>query len=430
MVAHCAAHISDTVRYGTCIIAFDHRSSSRVMCKPQLAVGVPSGSGIAHARRRAAIRASWLKFDEFRSGIAVGVFVVRCAANETASSALRAEAARHPNDTLCSPLGQGCSSNACRTRGVVLALIYWLRHTLTALPSVRWIAKADDDVFINIPRIIAYLDAIPTAIAPWAFFGTPGFFSTLENETMLIPRGYAPSYQFALKVARRYALRRQCGELTRSRSCRIVGPFPYMCGQFFALGAGIVRAVVLQRTDLGEEERRIARLPDSNPLVTEDVWLGSLLFRFLDARGQPPRASNRANAQLSTTAGERSAWLRRPQLALFSLEGQRGLWLDPTHAKADKLRVPSTLIVYHNRLRVHRWMTRLYDFATVLQRCATPLRWQPRWPYAIEGAGSRGVWDPGWTVYSLVPSGASRPLELDTACIPSTVDLLDPQNHN
>ena len=418
-----------------------------VRANPHLAIGVPSGSGVAHARRRAAIRVSWLRYAEFRSGgVALGMFILRCGAN--ASSALRAEAARHANDTLCSPIGHSCLNDACRTRGVVLALMYWLQFSVTALPkSIRWIAKADDDVFVNVPLIVAHLDAIPAAtLAPWAFYGTPGYFSTLENETMLIPRGYAPGYRFALQVARRHALQQQCGDGRRTSgqsgarssahgdrhaTCRLIGPFPFMCGQFFALGTELVRYVLSQAggDTLRREERRISALPDSNPLVTEDVWLGSMLHRFLEARAATAhgqRQTSRASRDTPQHIGLASR--RRPHLALFSLEGQRSLWVDPTRARGSELRVPTTLAIYHNRLRIHSWMGRLFTFTNSLQRCAVPVRWRPR--FAFEGAGARGAWDVGWSVHTLPAvhsAGDQGPRSsMRKACIPSTVDLLDP----
>ena len=56
--------------------------------------------------------------------------------------------------------------------------------------------------------------------------------------------------------------------------------------------------------------------------------------------------------------------------------------LAPTHAPTyswpkRELRVPTTLSVYHNRLRVHAWMARLFAFASSQRRCAAPVRWRP-----------------------------------------------------
>ena len=108
-----------------------------------MAVGVLSGNAPVNARRRAAIRGSWLRFPSVSVGSTVVRFVVRCGRDTSFSAALRAEASRHPSDMLCTPLDEQCSSVGCRTRGTVQALVYWIRHALLSFATVQFVAKAD-----------------------------------------------------------------------------------------------------------------------------------------------------------------------------------------------------------------------------------------------------------------------------------------------
>ena len=120
---------------------------------PFAALGVISGSSASaevHQRyvgRRAVIRDSWLKA---RANFAVR-FVLRC--GDLPSS--------HPVHTEADALCTRVSVRETRHRGPILALVAWLREAPRLYPSARFIAKADDDVYLHLGDLEHHLRAIP-----------------------------------------------------------------------------------------------------------------------------------------------------------------------------------------------------------------------------------------------------------------------------
>ena len=250
---------------------------------------------------------------------------------------------------------------------------------LDADPEICALAPAQDDVFVTLPTIEAQLTAIPAPNASFAYYGHPGFFSLLQTNHSMTPRGYAPNHPYALMMRRVQRLREDCDP---RRGCELIGPFPYMCGQLFALGAGLARAL-LAHPAFSDAERRVARLPDTNPLLTEDVWLGAAIE--LASRRPHVVAPTADGASSSATAAHSSTLLPTllPPVAHFSLGGRRDLFLDPTDYS---LTVPATVAVFHNRNMNpapadvwHLRMPTLYAFVTRVERCAAALAGSVRW---------------------------------------------------
>ncbi|KAL8213603.1 UNVERIFIED_CONTAM: hypothetical protein K2H54_067388 [Gekko kuhli] len=129
---------------------------------PFLLALVASAAG--HARARAAVRRSWGGARR-AAGLAVRtVFVVGLPAGAGAGAgaeggaqqaALAAEAARH-GDVL---QGRFADTYANLTRKT-LALLGW---AASRCPAARFVLKADDDVFVNLPALAAHLAALPPA---------------------------------------------------------------------------------------------------------------------------------------------------------------------------------------------------------------------------------------------------------------------------
>ncbi|XP_066469317.1 LOW QUALITY PROTEIN: beta-1,3-galactosyltransferase 4 [Tiliqua scincoides] len=120
---------------------------------PLLLVLVASAPG--HAARRAAVRETW-------GGAQAGartVFVLGLPRRGALQAALRAEAARH-GDLLQGRFRDSYANLTLKT----LALLGWARSRCAA---ARFLAKADDDVFLNLPGLLA---ALP-APAPRAYLG-------------------------------------------------------------------------------------------------------------------------------------------------------------------------------------------------------------------------------------------------------------------
>ncbi|KAL8213647.1 UNVERIFIED_CONTAM: hypothetical protein K2H54_067908 [Gekko kuhli] len=123
---------------------------------PFLLALVASAAG--HARARAAVRRSWGGARR-AAGLAVRtVFVVGLPAGAgggAQQAALAAEAARH-GDVL---QGRFADTYANLTRKT-LALLGW---AASRCPAARFVLKADDDVFVNLPALAAHLAALPPA---------------------------------------------------------------------------------------------------------------------------------------------------------------------------------------------------------------------------------------------------------------------------
>ena len=62
---------------------------------------------------------------------------------------------------------------------------------------------------------------------------------------------------------------------------RCYGPFPLPCGPFWALGRGVVRSLMAADGEVAADLERIRALPASNHRILDDVWLGSILWRFV-----------------------------------------------------------------------------------------------------------------------------------------------------
>ena len=347
------------------------RREQQKIVLPSAALGILSGSTPAHARRRTAIRESWLKFD---TSVILTRFVLRC----KGSAEARAEARASPLHTVCAPLDESCRGVGCRSRGVILALVFWLRHALSTWPSVQFVAKADDDVFLRLPEWESLLLSIPQPLRPHAVFGSIRFFSAVvgsQATPRVELRAYAPTYPYALMTARRQRLRETAcagdaganGTLSAvststvavaaasvtAPGCRVLGPFPYPCGQAFALGSDLLRAL-LAHPAFEAELARISALPDGSALVTEDGWLGIVLYRSF---------SNAATASLSRHRVSRDPALPR----LFTLAGENHLVVDPINYRLITTR---GAIVYHNRNVAPNPLPRWYKRLPLLFRFA------------------------------------------------------------
>ena len=353
------------------------------------ALGILSGSAPTHVHRRAAIRNSWLNFE--RRSLEVR-FVVRCGGGGSSSKQLLEEAKPYPSDMLCTPLGEHS-----RTRGTISVLVYWMRHALSAFPSARFVLKADDDVFLHTPDLESHLQAIPADAAAHAYYGSIKYFHAVTATSRMELRAFAPTYSYALMVARTQRLHEvACGSqrdnqtaaspsalfTSAASTCRVLGPFPYACGQAFALGAALARAL-LSHPALEVELARVATLAASNPLVTEDGWLGAVIFRCFAASALP--------------------------INLFTL-GEPHLFIDD--ATYD-LKATRALVIFHNRNlnpnprpRWYERMRTLFRFSKVAH-CTATTGWRPK-PSRCCRARARGgqtdalsVRVPHWPVYRL-----------------------------
>ena len=329
---------------------------------PFAALGVISGSSASaevHQRyvgRRAVIRDSWLKA---RANFAVR-FVLRC--GELPSS--------HPVHTEADALCTGVSVRETRHRGPILALVAWLREAPRLYPSARFIAKADDDVYLHLGDLEHHLRAIPAAAAATAYYGYTGFFTLVQHgDDFFNFVGWSPQEGYAASAARRGVASR-CAS-NASWSC--AGPFPMVCGPFIALGRDAAAALVREPRLDGELDA-LSRLPRKHPFVVEDAWLGAALWRFV-GRSLP--------------------------INVFTLNTRWGhLYVD-----GDGFRVSPSTVIWHNRRKFAARVVLLHLYAQRDHlRCDVSWR-QTRRPCCRSDRGMRPGDAAGWPWWTTDISG-------------------------
>ena len=152
---------------------------------PFAALGVLSGTShkvdSVHSRfvtRRRMVRSTWMQLENInpgrgaRRGMGFVVrFILRCGGLPANHSA------RSEPDVLCTPV----PAQESRLRGPILALYFWFAHALKTYPTATYICKSDDDVFLYSPDIEAHLHSIPSASAPFAYYGAFNFYHLSER---------------------------------------------------------------------------------------------------------------------------------------------------------------------------------------------------------------------------------------------------------
>ena len=225
-----------------------------------------------------------------------------------------------------------------RLRGRVLALWHWLSDALDICPAAQWVSKADDDVYIVVPDWEAQLRLLHSlgrrrvvhGNLAWSTWNTRQFMHHTwfplckplscqpnSQEKMPFPR-FCPDSQTPTladsKLARtewRRAADYFAGDQSRAntpwlrkamtrckpggvlRGCSFCptvaecsGPFPYPTGWLFSLSRELAKDLSALR-EVSADIRRAMQVNRTlwGPPMLEDVWLGSLLHRFL---GQAP----------------------------------------------------------------------------------------------------------------------------------------------
>ena len=335
------------------------------------------------ARRRHVIRTSWLQPTVVFNASIRAHFVLRCGGLAPATVAAIATENASASDLLCAsvPASDG------RVRGPLLALWWWLRYAYHAYPHAQFVGKADDDVFVHLPDAEQLLRAIPPSLAPNALLGVIMYFqlTTFPNDRRIASPYEIHSFGSTAQHSRNHktpaALRcdaelEDAGALvtggkngtTRSFTSststssdtsststssgpsslvarpsgtappggkRCYGPFPLPCGPFWAIGRGVLRALTRADSQVAEDLATIRALPSSNHRILDDVWLGSILWRFVG--GALP-------------------------VALFTIDARGPLFYD----RADRFRARASLAALQNRERSTRTSGHAWDMHTCI----------------------------------------------------------------
>ncbi|KAG8147715.1 hypothetical protein E2320_022623 [Naja naja] len=139
--------------------AFPLSPSPCALTTPWLLVLVPSAPG--HAARRAAVRRSWGGARVAGGHSVHTVFTVGLPGDVAQQAALEREAAEH-GDLLQARFADTYRNLTLKT----LAMLGW---ATTRCPTARFLLKADDDMFLNLPALVRHLQQL--AGPPAAYLG-------------------------------------------------------------------------------------------------------------------------------------------------------------------------------------------------------------------------------------------------------------------
>lgn len=248
----------------------------------------------AHLDRRTAARATWMR--PLSHGVA-SRFLLRVNYRELHKDGLlrllQREAAEH-SDVLLIPVTE--SQRAPHMR--VVTLMEWFKAAPSLFPTARWVAKADDDSYINVRmwrEQLAEMDAqyvaSPTLLGYLVFHNydtssyTPRSFAFIFSP----PEYWAQSikgggYEHRMNNATRRHCRNapsKCEHCTNASTCS--GPFPFPTGWLISASIEFVDAFVASTAVL--EDLRLLRKAVAagwTPhIVFEDIWLGYVTHAHL-----------------------------------------------------------------------------------------------------------------------------------------------------
>ena len=249
-----------------------------------LALGIISAP--MYKDRRLAMRASWMTWPNTLDGNGSRItvrFVVRGQHTSQALGAALYSEQQQYGDMLVVAVPW----NESRLRGPVLSLAAWLRHATRAYASARFIAKCDDDAYINAPqleRVLASVSAAEPMASGWLYLGVLKWFHWFPH--IFERSGFGDSFYASLKAGEGCRNKTRAEESCKHAGCgACLGPFPFASGFLILLGGRLARA--LSRSPLlNEDVRRLRNAPgfareNGKPQykVMEDIWLGSVLYR-------------------------------------------------------------------------------------------------------------------------------------------------------
>ena len=246
-----------------------------------------------HGDRRMAQRLTWMRWPNVGNNVPApicGAFIVRSGGTPRRQMATLLHERASFRDTL---LADTIAWNESRVRGPVLSLAWWLEYANRVLGHAQFIGKIDDDSYIHAPDLEALLRQTRLAAGSEAlvFLGVLTYYHWYPRLFDNTRHGWSYGAAFeAGRWCRTNDLRlpahiQACG----ADGCgRCIGPFVFASGFLIILSRTLAGALVtggrLQSDALALRRLDTAGLPDKSgkvqTQVMEDVWLGSILYRF------------------------------------------------------------------------------------------------------------------------------------------------------
>ena len=254
---------------------------------PELALGVISAPGLME--RRDLIRQTW--FANLLPWV-VAKFVVRTgqcsngggrrlsttvakATNASSLAALLEMERRASSDMLS--IDSVCADEK-RRRGAVLTIFAWLQHAVATYPTATFIARTDDDVWLDLLSLRFYLDAVRAGAAErrtrFAFVGNLLYSNYIQNGTVEYDTGFGYTCGMAKGSFDRLV---QAGVTNGNQS---LGPFVFAPGFLNILSQPL--AASLAGSSALQQNIEQVRTAPNGVFGLEDKWLGSAMQRHVD----------------------------------------------------------------------------------------------------------------------------------------------------
>ena len=268
----------------------------------------------SNCNRRLVARQTWLQHPSV--GMTVHArYLIRAAGlpNATQRSLLQEDAAYH--DMLFLPV----DAHQHVLRGRILVLLAWMHESRSLFPAASWICKGDDDTYVVPPEWEAHLRLLDRGPLRSSCAGHGSECGGARKEAALhgylvwhnwntryyVPHSFSFSYTPGMhwrraidylggdeRAARMKSEQRElescrkgplhCQHCTKYDEC--TGPFPFATGWLFALSWRLA-AELTSSQDVQADQERSFSLPGARDKrggpIFEDVWLGSLLHRYL-----------------------------------------------------------------------------------------------------------------------------------------------------
>lgn len=244
--------------------------------RPLVTFGVLSAA--PYASRREMIRQTWRCFVEVRSGVALVPFVVGITARSDGAP-LHAEMRAHADLVL---LQTGVPMT--RAWSPLHTTFLWFRHAVSVAPyaASSYVAKIDDDAFINVPVVVDHLRALLDR--SHVYYGR-FWHAAWEPANYTVSTAGRNAGEVYAKVGRGCLSSGQCH-----------GPYPFTSGTMQLLSHALALALASSPAAVADIERSRALVDRGtsapNFKALEDAWAGYAIYRLLGTDGRDARGPN------------------------------------------------------------------------------------------------------------------------------------------